>query len=209
MNVYSYGPHALLAEVGSTEQAERLRARLEEAPPPGVVETMPGIRTVLVRFDPAGTDARTLADRLVRAEDALRTGPGAPTEESGPRAVVVRVRYDGEDLDHVAAHTGLTREEVAAAHLAAHYRVALIGMAPGFYFLSGGDPRLSVPRRPSPRHRVPRGALGLAGPLTGIYPKEGPGGWQLIGTVLDDLWHPTRVPAALLAPGTVVRFAGP
>jgi KipI family sensor histidine kinase inhibitor len=205
VNVFSYGVEALLVEVDSPDQAAALRAQLTQSPPPGTTETLPGLRTVLIRFDPRTTDARALARQLTDLVDGAGL-PDAGTRRQDDEAVLVRVSYDGDDLDDVAAHTGLTVDAVIAAHQAPAYRVMLIGMAPGFYFLSGGDPRLDVPRRPSPRQQVPRGAVGLAGPLTGIYPKQGPGGWQLIGQVLDDLWHPTRLPAALLAPGAAVRF---
>lgn len=206
MNVFSYGTEALLAEVDSPDEAAALWAQLTASPPPGTTETVPGLRTVLIRFDPRTTDARALASQLTDLADGAPP-PAVGTRRQAGEAVLVRVSYDGDDLDDVAAYTGLTVDAVIAAHQAPTYRVTLIGMAPGFYFLSGGDPRLDVPRRPSPRQQVPRGAVGLAGPLTGIYPKQGPGGWQLIGQVLDDLWHATRLPAALLAPGAAVRFS--
>lgn len=203
MKVYSYGTEALLVELDSAAAATALRASLAEAPLPGTVETMPGLQTVLLRFDPRAVDASALASRVAGLATAA---PAAAEDEAVPEPVTVRVAYDGPDLDDVAAFTGLTAAEVVAAHAAVTYRVALIGMAPGFYFLAGGSPLLQPPRRPSPRQRVPRGAVGLAGPFTGIYPRPGPGGWQLVGRVLDELWHPTRLPAALLEPGAAVRF---
>ncbi len=203
MNVRSYGTQALLVEVDSAASAAALHARLDTAPLPGMLETMPGLQTVLVRFEPGAVEAASLGRQLAE----LDFEPGEIIATSGHGApITVRVAYDGADLDDVATHTGLAVDEIVAAHQDAVYRVALIGMAPGFYFLTGGDPRLQTPRRPSPRQRVPRGALGLAGAYTGIYPKNGPGGWQLIGRVLDDLWHPSQLPAALLAPGAAVRF---
>ncbi len=206
MRIGSYGTQALLVELDSAAEAAALRKRLDEAPLPGTVETMPGLRTVLVRFDPSVTAAASMANRLTAVELGRARADDPAGADDAAEPVQVRVAYDGPDLDDVAKYTGLTVDEVIAAHQAITYRVALIGMAPGFYFLAGGDERLQVPRRPSPRPRVPRGALGLAGAFTGVYPKAGPGGWQLIGRVLDDLWHPTRLPAALLAPGAAVRL---
>lgn len=205
MNVYSYGTHALLVELDSTAETTSLRARLEQDRLPGTIETMPGLRTVLLRFDPAAVSASALAGRLL---DLAPLSTEATPEDvaAAPAPVHVRVAYDGPDLAAVAERAGMAVDALVTAHQAATYRVALIGMAPGFYFLSGGDPRLQPPRRATPRQEVPRGSLGLAGAFTGIYPKRGPGGWQLIGRVLDDLWHPTRVPASLLAPGAAVRF---
>ncbi len=86
------------------------------------------------------------------------------------------------------------------------WQVAFGGFVPGFGYLVGGDPRLHVPRRASPRPSVPAGSVALAGVFTGVYPRSSPGGWQLIGTTDAVLWDPSRVPPALLAPGTTVRF---
>jgi KipI family sensor histidine kinase inhibitor len=208
VNVLNYGRAAVLVELDSVDEAAALHARLEAMPADGaidgLVETMPGLRTVLIRFDPAVTDPARLAHRLAE----VWTGPGSggyPTDEPGD-AACLRVDYSGPDLADVAEHAGMSTAEVIATHQARQYRIVLIGMAPGFYFLSGGDPRLCVPRRSSPRVDVPKGAVGLAGELTGIYPRTGPGGWQLIGRAVDDLWHPTRLPAALLPPGSSIRF---
>ncbi|MEO9140613.1 MAG: carboxyltransferase domain-containing protein [Jatrophihabitans sp.] len=215
MKVASYGSEALLVELGNAEQAAALSAHLAAQLPPGATEVMPGLHTVLLRFEPSLTDAARLVHFLgelrlteLRHEEPQRPGPShdQPRAAADVEAIRLQVDYTGADLAWVAARTGLTPDEVITAHQAAEYRVALIGMAPGFYFLAGGDARLGVPRRPTPRTDVPKGALGLAGDYTGIYPRRGPGGWQLIGRVLDDLWHPTEVPAALLAPGTLVRF---
>ena len=120
--------------------------------------------------------------------------------------MVLAVRYDGPDLAAVAELTGLTTTEVVAAHLASPWTVAFIGFAPGFGYLTGGDPRLHVPRRDHPRTRVPAGAVGLAGEFSGVYPRSSPGGWQLIGSTDAPMWDVRRHPAALLRPGTPVRF---
>jgi KipI family sensor histidine kinase inhibitor len=204
VDVRRYGGEALLVELAGAPEVVALRASLESDPPTGLLETVPGLRTVLVRFDAGRTDADQLADTLLGRD--VVTPSAAAREDGAGDAVVVRVEYDGADLDEVVAHTGLSADEVIAAHQAPTYRVVLIGIAPGFYYLAGGDPRLAVPRRRTPRTDVPKGAVGLAGDLTGIYPRLGPGGWQLIGTTRDELWHPTDLPAALLSPGTAVRF---
>jgi KipI family sensor histidine kinase inhibitor len=202
VSVRSYGVETLLVELDSAARATAMRIGLDADPPPGMVETMPGLHSVLVRFDPAVADVHVLARQLADFDFSNVKVASEPTAA----LVQIRVDYSGADLDEVARHTGLTTREVVDRHRAATYRVALIGMAPGFYFLTGGDPKLQVPRRESPRQAVPRGSVGLAGEFTGIYPKHGPGGWQLVGRVLDELWHPTGLPAALLAPGTTVRF---
>jgi KipI family sensor histidine kinase inhibitor len=200
----SYGRSALLAEVADPAAAVALRAAIEARRPVGVIETMPGLQTVLVRFDPGRTDPGHLA-RVLRAlpVDAAEVPAGSPEP---PDARVVRVDYSGPDLPEVAERCRLSVDDVIGRHVSREYRVVLIGMAPGFYYLSGGDPRLRVARRATPRTDVPKGALGLADDYTGIYPRTGPGGWQLIGSVRDELWHPDDLPAARLAPGARVRF---
>ena len=116
------------------------------------------------------------------------------------------MRYDGPDLGEVASLTGLTVADVVAAHTQVPWRVAFGGFAPGFAYLVGGDPRLRVPRRDTPRVSVPGGSVALAGDFSAVYPRTSPGGWQLIGTSDAVLWDVERQSPALLTPGTAVRF---
>lgn len=199
------GADALLVEITDTDPDRALagvlalEARLREAAP--ALEAVPAARTVLVRW-PAGKDpagARRLVAQLAEAAD-----PGSLPEPT--RTVTIPVEYAGPDLAEVSRLTGLSEAEVIDAHTGTPWRVAFGGFAPGFAYLVGGDPRLEVPRRPEPRTRVPVGAVGLAGRFSGIYPRESPGGWQLLGTTDASLWDPDREPPALLTPGTEVRF---
>lgn len=184
-----------------------LHAALEADPPLGVVELVPAARTVLVRFRPGGgrADARgaTTASALSDALRDLRPDAAAPPE--GP-LVALPVRYDGEDLDAVAALLDLSRETLVARHSAPEYRVAFVGFAPGFGYLAGSDPRLVVPRRDDPRPRIPAGSVAIAGGFSGVYPRSSPGGWQLLGSTDAVLWDERRDPPALLRPGARVRF---
>jgi KipI family sensor histidine kinase inhibitor len=116
------------------------------------------------------------------------------------------VTYDGPDLADVASHTGLSEDEIVAAHTGSTWTVAFGGFAPGFAYLVGGDQRLAVPRRESPRTSVPAGSVGLAGEFSGIYPRSSPGGWQLIGRTDVVMFDVDRDPPALLTPGAQVRF---
>jgi KipI family sensor histidine kinase inhibitor len=120
--------------------------------------------------------------------------------------VQIDVVYDGEDLDEVARLTGMTPDQVIAAHTGTPWRVGFGGFAPGFAYLLGGDSRLEVPRRSEPRTKVPAGAVGLAGEFSGVYPRESPGGWQLIGRTDAVLWDVDRDNPALLTPGMWVQF---
>jgi KipI family sensor histidine kinase inhibitor len=194
------GERGLLVEVEDLETVHRLHAALRELDPPGVVELVPGYRTVLIVADPGQAEALDeLAARLPHLELA-------PAEAVAGATVEIPVSYDGEDLPEVAGLTGLEAEEVVRRHTAPEYTVAFLGFSPGFPYLVGLDPALQVPRRDTPRTSIPAGSVGLAGNQTGIYPTASPGGWQLIGRTSVTLFDPTRDPPALLAPGNHVRF---
>jgi KipI family sensor histidine kinase inhibitor len=193
------GTSAVLIEVDSLEQVMGLDAALRSTPPAGTVDLVPAARTVLVVFDPAATTVeRVAADVAGRQITSVE-------ERAGP-LVEVPVVYDGADMAEVTELSGLAEEEVVARHLGPEYTVAFCGFAPGFAYLVGGDPALRVPRRRSPRTAVPAGSVGLADEFTGVYPRQMPGGWQLIGRTDAVLWDLARNPPALLPPGTRVRF---
>ncbi|MFE8964789.1 5-oxoprolinase subunit B family protein [Streptomyces iakyrus] len=199
MKVLPVGEDALLVEVSSGDEAQALHAELLRRRAEGTLsvrEIVPAARTVLLD----GLDAPARLAAELTAADL----PAAP-----PRAhdvVEIPVRYDGPDLAEVAAHWGVPVREVARIHSGTEFRVAFCGFAPGFGYLTGLPPRYDVPRRATPRTAVPAGSVALAGPYTGMYPRSSPGGWQLIGTTDAVLWDHARVPAALLSPGTPVRF---
>ena len=130
--------------------------------------------------------------------------PTAPID--GRADVVIDVVYDGADLDEVARLTGLTPQRRRRRAHRTPWRVGFAGFAPGFAYLVGGDERLNVPRRSEPRTKVPAGSVGLAGEFSGVYPRESPGGWQLIGRTDAELWDVDREPPALLTPGMWVQF---
>jgi KipI family sensor histidine kinase inhibitor len=194
------GERGLLVEVEDLETVHRLHAALRELDPPGVVELVPGYRTVLIVADPA--HAGVLDDLAARLPELELP----PAEAVAGETVEIPVSYDGEDLPEVASLTGLEPEEVVRRHTAPEYTVAFLGFSPGFPYLVGLDPALEVPRRDTPRTSIPAGSVGLAGNQTGIYPTASPGGWQLIGHTEVTLFDPTRDPPALLAPGTRLRF---
>lgn len=198
------GDLGLLVEVDGTAAVAALHAALREEVAsgrlPGVVDLVRGACTVLVRLAP-GADLRATA-AVVGELDPRPTGV---TAEPGP-VREIGVVYDGEDLDDVAAHTGLTVPEVVAAHTGQIWTVAFAGFAPGFGYLEGCDDRLVVPRRSEARVSVPTGAVALADRFSGVYPRPSPGGWQLIGHTGERMWDLDRDPPALLTPGTRVRF---
>ncbi|WP_353509974.1 allophanate hydrolase subunit 1 [Intrasporangium sp.] len=166
-----------------------------------VDDLVPAARTLLVVARPT-TDLEALAGAV--AEAAAWAGRAVPATDSP--VVEIPVRYDGPDLEEVAELTGLRVDEVVRAHTEMPWRVGFGGFAPGFAYLVGGDPRLHVARRAEPRTRVPAGSVAVAGEYSGVYPRESPGGWRLIGTTDIVLWDVSRRPPALLAPGMTVHF---
>ncbi|QVT79503.1 putative protein YbgJ [Nocardioides aquaticus] len=207
MRVRAYGDRAVLVELATTQEAVDWAAGLEtllgSAAGAGGAEQLeqvvPAARSVLVvaRDGVPVVEVRRLLDRV-------EPRPAAASDEGD--VLEVPTVYDGEDLADVASLTGLTEEQVVAAHTGQTWRVAFAGFAPGFGYLLGEDDRLHVPRRDEPRTRVPEGSVGLAGAYSGVYPTASPGGWQLLGRTDLVLWDVDRDPPALLRPGVRVRF---
>ena len=193
-----YGDRALLVEVADLAAVAAVRAALEGSPLPGQRDLVPAARTVLVVLDraPSALDAATLR----------RLSTTTPPRSDGAAAVELPVVFDGADLTEVAALTGRTVAEVVATLTTVELTVAFCGFSPGFGYLTGLPEELHIPRRATPRTRVPAGSVALAGPFAGVYPQASPGGWQLVGHTDAVLFDVHRNPPALLAPGTTVRF---
>ncbi|MGE2692525.1 5-oxoprolinase subunit B family protein [Mycolicibacterium pulveris] len=203
--VRDYGDQALLLEFDRTTDVLAWTEAIRRADLLGVLDIVPASRTVLIKLAGPRYQAPT-RQRLAK----IQVTPDIVAELTPPAGadtdVEIEVIYDGPDLDEVARLTGLDTDQVVAAHTATPWRVGFGGFAPGFAYLVGGDPRLEVPRRAEPRTKVPVGAVGLAGEFSGIYPRESPGGWQLIGRTGAVLWDVDREKPALLTPGMTVRF---
>ena len=201
MKVLPFGDTALLVQLDDLDAVLALAAAVQAQRPEGVLDVVPAAQTVLLVTAP-GTALDSLATYVTSLSSTASTEPTA----TGTEPVEIAVVYDGPDLAEVARLTGLDEDEVVAAHTGTPWRIAFGGFAPGFAYLTEGDPRLSVPRRDEPRTTVPAGAVGLAGEYSGVYPRPSPGGWQLIGRTDAVLWDTERDPPALLAPGGTVRF---
>lgn len=191
--------NAVLVELEDLPQTLALLASLRAEPIAGIEELVPAARTLLITFRPAAI----AADELARQVDARSLDA---SEARSERRIEIPVRYDGEDLAEVAGLLGITPDEVVRRHTGSDYTVAFTGFAPGFAYLSGGDPSLNVPRRKVPRTRIPAGAVGLAGSFSGVYPQASPGGWQILGITDAPMWDLSRETPALLQPGDAVRF---
>ena len=215
MRILPMGQSAMLVELDGLDAAMALFAAIEarrtaEIAGPhdgvrydvfaGVREVVPAARTVLVRFDPLLTDRGALSAAVRGLTDA------DVSVERTTKDVTVPVMYDGEDLQSVADLLGVSAQEIVARHDGHAWRAAFGGFAPGFTYLTGGDPIFDVPRRADPRLEVPAGAVGLAGTFSGVYPRQSSGGWQLIGTTDTPMWDEHRTPPALIQPGDIVHF---
>jgi KipI family sensor histidine kinase inhibitor len=200
------GEHAVLVEVGGLDEVLAFTHAVREAVKAGapgfadVVDVVPAAATVMIMVD---DDAPIMPVRQALAALPVAAPNELPTSD---QVVQIPVHYDGPDLDEVARLTGLSVEEVIAAHTGTDWRVAFCGFAPGFAYLSWGDPRLGVPRRSQPRTSVPAGSVALAGEFSAIYPRSSPGGWQLIGHTDTVVFDISREPPALLQPDVTVRF---
>ena len=193
------GEHGLLIDLPDVDEVHRLRANLLASRRVGVVEVVPGLRSLLVVVDPSRTSVAELTSFLEDLPDtAVTTAPS--------RIVDVPVTYDGSDLEEVAKLTRLRVDEVIARHQASTYTVAFLGFSAGFAYLLGLDPSLYVPRRVTPRASVAAGSVAIAGELAGVYPRATPGGWRLLGRTDLSVWDLSRDPPALFVPGDHVRF---
>lgn len=196
MLVRPAGDFGAIVDVPDNETAVRL-ARLLREEQSALIDVVVGHQTVLVTWP----DGEAIPNLPALAERAL-----VPEAARSGRRIEIPVTYDGPDLETVAGLTGLSPEEVIARHTGVEHVVAFLGFQPGFAYLLGGDERLHVPRLDEPRTHVPAGTVAIAGRYSGVYPRESPGGWRLLGTTTTVMFDPAREEPALLAPGDHVGF---
>jgi KipI family sensor histidine kinase inhibitor len=169
----------------------------------GFLESVPTLRSLLVRYSPSAVSFAAVEKALLALAGS---GAGPPPPARTHEVPVVYGGEDGPDLPAVAHERGLSEAEVASLHTGTAYTVFMLGFTPGFGYLGLAPPALDQPRRATPRVRVPAGSVALAGRLTGVYPAASPGGWALLGRTARRLFDPHRAQPALLAPGDLVRF---
>lgn len=191
---------------------------LPENPFPGLLDVVPAYASVTVFFDPVlvkenrpeqTSPACAVRDFLKKKLLQFSTDQSPVTNQpvtNQPITIKIPVRYDGPDLAAVAERLNLSANEVIAIHSAAAYTVFMIGFMPGFPYLGPLPETLQLPRRDTPRLRVPAGSVAIAGAQTGIYPINSPGGWHLIGRTDFQLFDPLCYPPALLQAGKRVKF---
>ncbi|WP_162526593.1 MULTISPECIES: allophanate hydrolase subunit 1 [unclassified Mycobacteroides] len=195
-----HGDRALLLECTSVQEVLAWTSALQADPIDGVTDIVPASCTILLKLDSPGDQA------IVRHRLRQRTVTAGALPATESPLITIPVQYDGLDLEEVAEYTDLGVDGVIAAHTGTVWTVGFCGFSPGFAYLVDGDPRLAIPRRAEPRTKVPAGSVALAGEFSGIYPRESPGGWQLIGTTEAVIWDLDRNPPALLTPGTRIQF---
>ncbi|MDR0182477.1 5-oxoprolinase subunit PxpB [Lysobacter arvi] len=191
---------------GLNAAVHAMAARLRTLDPPWLRDVVPAFASLGVFFDATEPPARVHAALRALIED---DGAMSLPASAAARFVEIPVCYGGDygpDLDACAAELGLTPAGLVERHAAGEYTVAMIGFAPGFPYLSGLDPALALPRLATPRARVAAGSVAIGGAQTGIYPRESPGGWRLLGRTPWTLFDPHRNPPARLRPGDRVRF---
>lgn len=198
MRVHAAGDHGVLVEFDEIGFDDLHRAVSVLAAADGVVAAIPGHSSVLVLFED-DADPHVVSRLEDRSEAAV-----VPGEVHRLRLSIDSV--DAPDLPMLLQHAGIDRERFASRLAALELRARWLGFLSGFAYLDGVPPEWELPRRTTPRPRVPRGALGLAGPMAGFYPVETPGGWNLVGRTDALLWNPNGERPNLIAPGDTVRI---
>lgn len=184
----------------------RLKRLLTGLNPPGLLETVPTYRSLLVYFDPVVISRGTLSGHI---ECLLSSTGEADVTQETARLIAIPVCYGGEygpDLAFVAQHNGLAVDEVVAIHTSTPYLVYMLGFTPGFPYLGGMSPRIATPRLTTPRTQIPAGSVGIAGSQTGFYPIASPGGWQLIGRTPVKAFDPAAEKPFAFAAGDYLQF---
>ena len=180
--------------------ADAVRTRIGAA----VRDAVVGYCTLTVYFDPLHVDAVWLEGEL---QGIAREDSSAPAAAGALMEIPVCYGEDlGPDLPEVAALVRCSEQEVIRLHTSVEYRVFVVGFVPGFAYMGIVDDRLALPRRATPRTKVPAGSVAIAAGQTGIYPIETPGGWHLLGRTPVRPFDPDRSDPALFSPGDRVRF---
>src|SRR5579859_2922390 len=212
---FPMGDQALIVEFGDhidpalSAHIAAVALGLRDSRPIGVLDIVPAYATLALHYDPAAIGVGTSPyEALVEA-----IGTWLNTKYTGAtvagRVIEIPVCYGGvfgEDLQALAQSRGLSADEVIALHSGATYHVHMLGFVPGFAYLGGLDARLAMPRRDTPRPRVPAGSVAIAGEQTAVYPLDTPGGWQIIGRTPLQLFAPEATPPSVLNAGDTVRF---
>lgn len=186
-------------EPSSNAALHQLSRALLAQPHPAVSDIIPAYNSIYIEYDTRMASEETVREWLERVQQN-------PTNAPTHRTISLPVNYNGDDLAEISQRTGLSLAEIIQRHSAPEYRVYALGFTPGFPFMATVDPALQLPRRATPRKRVPANSLAMAQAQTGIYPISSPGGWHLLGRVLEPILDIHRAQPLLLEAGDRVRF---
>ncbi|MCI7263477.1 MAG: 5-oxoprolinase subunit PxpB [Otoolea sp.] len=204
------GDCAVCVEFGneiSPEINKKIRAfkiAVEKSGIPGIVETVPTYRSLLVHYRPEVIGFQELTGKFEELMGSLSNIQIPP-----PTVIEIPVLYGGEmgpDIENVAAHNGKTVDEVIKIHTSKEYLIYMLGFIAGFPYLGGMSKEIATPRLKSPRVKIDGGSVGIAGEQTGVYPVDSPGGWQLIGRTPLKLYDADREKPVLLEAGQYIKF---
>jgi KipI family sensor histidine kinase inhibitor len=204
------GDKSLFVEFGDTidpdlnRKVRLLMLAVQKARLPGVIETIPTYRSLLVYYEPLQIEPGELKKTLHSLSQQLEED-----ESSSPKITEIPTIYGGEygpDLPFVAEHSSLNMEEVIQIHSNTPYLIYMLGFTPGYPYLGGMSPRIATPRLDTPRLNIIAGSVGIAETQTGIYPSDSPGGWRIIGRTPLKLFDPNQEPPSLLQAGNYLTF---
>ncbi len=204
------GDSAVCVEFGNEINPEinkKIRAfkiAVEKSDIPGIVETVPTYRSLLVHYRPEVISFGEITEEFDKLMGSLSGIPIPP-----PTVIEIPVLYGGEmgpDIENVAEHNHKTVDEVIKIHTSEEYLIYMIGFIAGFPYLGGMSKEIATPRLKSPRVKIEGGSVGIAGEQTGIYPVASPGGWQLIGRTPLKLYDADREKPILLEAGQYIKF---
>ncbi len=181
---------------------------LDSDPFDGMIEYAPAFASVSVVYNPLRIGSESPYEKVKSILDDILSKLDFSLVY-GEHIVEIPVCYGGElgpDIEHVAKINNITVDEVIKIHSTGKYLVYMIGFAPGFPYIGGMSEKIAAPRRESPRLKIPKGSVGIAGMQTGVYPIETPGGWQLIGRTPTKLFDLDKTPQSLLKSGDIAKF---
>jgi len=214
LRIFPLGVDALTIDFGNIISADvndrvlSLERAIHTSPFEGFVETVPAFASLTVIFDPLKVVRAQRSSALSVVESHLRDlAARSYAERSDGSSHVIPVDFrDAPDLAEMSDRIGVSEDEIVSIFTSREYRVFMLGFLPGFAYMGEVDERIAMPRKATPRTRVAKGSVGIAGRQTGIYPVESPGGWQIIGRTVLELFERDNQPPTLLEPGDRVRF---
>lgn len=204
------GDKALTIEYGNeisediSSKVRSMMVALEINKIDGIVEIVPTYRSLMVHYNPLIIGYDKLVNKLKSLENKLED-----ISLPEPEVIEIPTVYGGEygpDIGNIAKHNKITVEEVVKIHSSKEYLIYMLGFTPGFPYLGGMNGKIATPRLKSPRTKINKGSVGIAGSQTGIYPIDSPGGWQLIGKTPLKLYEPNREVPILLKAGNYIKF---